>query len=364
MRIIVLLTLISFTSASIKELVDNIFDKYLPPKASWEEVKACQKNCSKDEGCLESCPKFQCPFQRISKQCQNFNSSLVDARSCHHACGHDFSCHIGCPMAKPTTISELQLLGDAMLCHTQCGHDHQCHKACHRTTNPWGEKQIQCEKLHAVVMCMHNGGSHTTCPQLDEKTKMQLMQEPWSLIKDIGNHIADYLVPMPKGQDVSVEVVKTCHMQCKSDISCHKNCPKGVFGRFHDKCDVLEKASECHQSCEHSEVKCPFKKMKCHLKCPMSMPSSVKELKGLIDHVLCHSECGKDKTCHTNCPNSNWGEKKAQCNQYDEMVACHKRCGGMHACHASCPHLDGKLLNEVKQTSSNVLKDMLNVLVV
>merc|ERR1740127_58020 len=102
-------------------------------------------------------------------------------------------------------------------------------------------------------------------------------------------------------------------MQCRSDGACHKNCPKGVYGRLHDKCNILETASVCHQTCEHSEIKCPFKKAECHFKCPMSMPTSVKELKGLVDHVLCHSECGQDKMCHETCPNSNWDEKKRHC---------------------------------------------------
>jgi hypothetical protein len=193
---------------------------------------------------------------------------------------------------------------------------------------------------------------------------MELMQEPWSLVKDVANHIVDYLIPMADGHDASVEEVKACHMQCKFDVACHKSCPKGVFGRFHDKCDALEKASSCHHLCEHADLKCPVKKMKCHFKCPMSMPASVKELKGLIDHMLCHSSCGQDKTCHENCPSSNWFEKQAHCRQYDRMVACHKLCGGQHACHASCPHLDTNILNDVKPVSSNIIKELVNTLVV
>jgi hypothetical protein len=262
-------------------------------------------------------------------------------------------------MAKPTTIKELQMWGQAMVCHMQCGHDHNCHKECHKSTNPWADKQARCEKLHAIVMCHHSGGSHFTCPHLDEKTKTELMQEPWSLVKDVANHVADYLLPLPQGQEVSVEVVRACHMGCGADFACHKNCPKGVFGRFHDKCNTVEEASACHQTCEHSEIMFPFEKMECHWKCPMSMPTSVKEFKGLTDHVLCHSTCGHDKLCHKTCPNSTWNEKKAQCKQYDEMVACHKQCVG-HACHSSCPRLNDHILNDVK---NSIAKEVIDVLV-
>jgi CO dehydrogenase/acetyl-CoA synthase alpha subunit len=104
--------------------------------------------------------------------------------------------------------------------------------------------------------------------------------------------------------------------------------------------------------------------MECHFKCPMSMPSSVGELKGLTDHVLCHTTCGQDKACHQTCPNSNWAEKTAQCAQYHEMGACHKACAGVHSCHAKCPRLSANILNEEKKEPSNLLKDVANVLVV
>jgi len=367
MKAIVFFAIISAASAapSVKEVVDNLFDKYLPQKATWEEVKACRGKCNKDEVCIEACPKFQCPFKRIVAQCDLFNSSMTDAKACHHGCGHDFACHFKCPMAKPTTIKELKMVGEAVVCHKKCGHDHECHKACcNESSNPWAEKQARCEQLHAVVMCHHSGASHSACPHLDEKTKAELMQEPWSLVKDIGNHVADYLLPLPEGQEVSVEVVRACHMKCGGDVACHKHCPKGVFGRFHDKCNTLEEASACHQTCEHSEIKCHFKKMQCHHKCPMSMPTSVKELKGLTDHVVCHSTCGRDKMCHKTCPNSNWNEKTAQCKQYDDMVACHKQCARDGGCHASCPQLNDQILNDVKQESTNIAKDVIDVLVV
>jgi hypothetical protein len=211
---------------------------------------------------------------------------------------------------------------------------------------------------------MHNGGSHSTCPHLDEETKTQLMQEPWSLVKDIGNHVADRLLQLPEGQEVSVEKVGACHKQCGADIMCHKKCPKGVFGRFKDECETLDAASMCHRACKQSETKCPFKKMECHFKCPMSMPTSVTELKGLTDHVLCHTTCGQDKKCHETCPNSNWEEKKAHCIQYSEMVACHKQCAGDHSCHATCPQLSNEVLNEVKKAPKNVIKEVLDTFIV
>jgi NAD-dependent dihydropyrimidine dehydrogenase PreA subunit len=96
----------------------------------------------------------------------------------------------------------------------------------------------------------------------------------------------------------------------------------------------------------------------------MSLPDSIKELKDVTDHILCHTTCGEDKSCHSACPNSNWDEKRAQCMQYEEMVSCHKRCVGDHSCHASCPRLNHDLLNEVKEDSTNILKDIMDVLVV
>jgi hypothetical protein len=366
MKIAIFLLAVFSTAAalSIQEVVDNLFDKYLPQKATWEEVKACRAKCNEDGACLAACPKFECPFTRITEQCDLFNSTLAKSKECHMRCGHDFACHFNCPMAKPTTVEELQVFGEAMVCHTRCGHDHACHKACHISSNPWHQKHARCEKLEAVVTCMRSGGSHVTCPHLDEETKKRLMQEPWSLVKDLANHAADYLLPLPTGQELSVEDVRACHVACRADVACHKHCPKGVFGRFADKCEFLGEASTCHHACEHLETKCPFKKMECHFKCPMSMPSSVGELKGLTDHVLCHTTCGEDKACHQTCPNSNWAEKTAQCAQYHEMGACHKACAGVHSCHAKCPHLSANILNEEKKEPSNLLKDVANVLVV
>jgi len=120
-----------------------------------------------------------------------------------------------------------------------------------------------------------------------------------------------------------------------------------------------------------TETKCPFKKMECHFKCPMSMPTSVTELKGLTDHVLCHTTCGQDKTCHKSCPNSNWEEKKTQCAKYNAMVACHMGCGKsahshefVRGCHAACPQLPDEILNAAKKAPSDLAKQVINVLLV
>jgi len=320
-------------AATVQEVVDNLFDKYLPQKATWEEVKACRAKCNEDEGCLAACPKHECPFQRISQQCDLFNSSMAATKACHQACEHDFACHFKCPMAMPTSMKELKAIEEAMTCHTQCSHDHACHKNCNC---PWKQKHERCEKLKAVVTCMKAGGSHATCPHLDKETKTLLMQEPWSLAKDVANHVADYLLPQQK--EVSHEEVKACHMKCGWEHECHHKCPGGPWKKLKEECDTLEFASACHHACKQSETKCPFKKTECHFKCPMSMPSSVKELKGLTDHVLCHTACGQDTMCHATCPNSNWDEKQAQCKKYQEVVECHKGCGRDRSCHHNCPH--------------------------
>jgi len=340
MRAVVFVAIAAVASAAtVQEVVDNLFDKYLPQKVTWEDVKACRAKCNENEGCLAACPKYECPFQRISEQCDLFNSSMSDTKACHHACKHDFACHFKCPMAMPTTMKELKAIGESMACHTHCGHDHACHKNCNC---PWKEKHARCEKLESVVTCMKNGGSHSTCPHLDEETKTELMQEPWSLAKDIANHVADYLLPQEKAEkEVSHEEMKACHMKCGWDKECHHKCPKPLrWKKMKEECNTLNEASVCHHACEQSETKCPFKKHECHFKCPMSMPSSVKELKGLTDHVLCHTTCGQDKMCHAACPNSNWDEKKAHCEKFQEISACHKGCGWDHNCHRNCPRGD------------------------
>jgi len=321
------------STATVQEVVDDLFDEYLPQRATWEEVKACRAKCTEDGGCLAACPKYECPFQRISQQCDLFNSSMAAAKACHQACEHDFACHFKCPMAMPTSMKELKAIVEAMTCHTQCSHDHACQKNCNC---PWKQKHERCEKLKAVVTCMKDGGSHATCPHLDKETKTLLMQEPWSLAKDVANHVADFLLPQQK--EVSHEEFKACHMKCGWEHECHHKCPGGPWKKLKEECNTLEFASACHHACKQSETKCPFKKTECHFKCPMSMPSSVKELKDLTDHVLCHTACGQDAMCHATCPNSNWDEKQAQCKKYQEVVECHKGCGRDRSCHHNCPH--------------------------
>merc|ERR1712118_429687 len=125
--------------------------------------------------------------------------------------------------------------------------------------------------------------------------------------------------------------VKACHAKCNKDEACLSACPKHEcpFQRISAQCDLFNSsmaaAKECHQACGHNFA--------CHFKCPMATPTSMKELKGVADHVLCHTTCGQDKTCHSTCPNSNWDEKKAQCDKFKEIRACHKACGWDHTCH-------------------------------
>jgi hypothetical protein len=364
MRIITFLAVacVPAVASSVEEVVDGLFAKYLPQKATWEEVKMCREKCGQEEGCVAGCPKFECPWKRIKEQCDIFNSTVAAAKTCHQTCQHDFACHFNCPMARPTTLKELHEIGEAMVCHTQCGKDKACHKS--KCTNPWEEKHARCEQLEAAAACYKSGGSHSSCPHLDNETKMALMAEPWSLVKDLMNHVVDYILPLPQEQQVSVEAVRACHVQCGQNVACHKACPVGIFGRFKERCASLDAASACHKACADSKTECPFKKHECHFKCPMSMPTSVKELRGLTGHVLCHTTCGKDKACHLACPNSVWSEKKEQCKAYDNMMACHHACGHSHTCHASCPHLPEQMLNEVAQEPSSLVKDVIDVLVV
>merc|ERR1719213_660930 len=144
-----------------------------------------------------------------------------------------------------------------------------------------------------------------------------------------------------------MEEVKSCHVQCGHDFACHKACPAGIFGRFKEQCAALDAASACHKACVDSKTECPYKKHECHFKCPMSMPTSVKELRGITGHVLCHKTCGKDKACHKACPNSVWSEKMEQCKSYHNIMACHQSCGHSHICHANCPHMSEQMLKSL-----------------
>jgi len=350
------------TASPLEEVVDGLFEKYLPQKATWAEVKRCREQCGKDKSCLAGCPTFECPWKRIKEQCDIFNSSVAAAKTCHQTCQHDFACHFKCPMSSPTTMDELGELAGAMVCHTQCGKDKACHKS--KCSNPWERKHHLCGQLEAVAACHRNGGSHSSCPQLDHETKAALMAEPWSLVKDIMNHVVEKVVPIPEEHQVSMEEVKSCHIQCGHDFACHKACPVGIFGRFKEQCATLDAASACHKACVDSKTECPFKKHECHFKCPMSMPTSVKELRGITGHVLCHKTCGKDKACHKACPNSVWSEKMEQCKSYHNIMACHQSCGHSHICHANCPHMSEQMLNEASQEPTSLAKDIINVLVV
>lgn len=365
MRFVTLFAFVAAAAAevNVQQVVDDLFDKYLPQKATWEEVKACRAKCGDDKECHASCPKYDCPFKRITAQCDLFNSTMTVSKECHKACDHhDFACHFKCPMAMPTSVKELQKIGESMLCHTRCGRDKTCHKsACPK---PWSEKQERCDKLETVVSCRRNGGSHSTCPKLDNETTMQLLQEPQSFVKDIADHIVDYLLPLPAGQEATKEEVRACHMKCGHDFACHKACPTGAWGILKDQCTALDTAHTCHQTCRKLVTKCPAAKMKCHLKCPMSMPASVKELKYLTEHVACHTTCGEDKSCHHNCPKSMWSEKKVRCEAYNHMMACHRGCSHDRECHMTCPHpSDLSAFNEVSNEPNGLVKDLISVIV-
>jgi len=346
----------------LQELVDGIFEKYLPPAATWQEVKACRAKCGEDASCVAHCPQYTCPWARISAQCGSFNSTRATARECHEACGHgDFACHFKCPMSKPTSLKELRQLGDAVACHAKCGHDRVCHKtAC---ACPFAEKQALCAKLDGVVECHRNGGSHSTC-KLDREAKELLLAEPWSLVKDVADHVVDHLLPLPDGQQATEEEVRECHMHCGFDSACHKACPSGPYGIVKDHCEALDTTTACHRSC--GGIACPFGKMKCHMTCPMSMPSSVRELKDLADHIACHSECGRDEACHKSCLISDmWARKVQRCGQYDAMVACHKGCAQQPHCHASCPRIDmeGAAMKSLATPPGNVVKEVVSTII-
>lgn len=358
MQRILSLACLASTTGTYHSVVDKLFEEYLPEEATWVEVKHCRGSCKGDQSCLDSCPHYACPWKRVSKQCDIFSSTLAESKACHHACEHDFKCHFQCPMTKPTSVKQLQLFGEGVLCHHSCGHDRTCHKAC---PSPWEEKHALCSKLEGVVACHRNHVS-SSCPRLDNETKQALLEEPSSLIKDVVSHVADYLLPLLFGQEASREEVKACHMNCGHEHDCHKNCPKGAWGRLADQCDLMNASSSCHGSCQTLETKCPFAKMKCHFKCPMAMPGSVHDLKTLADHIACHTDC-HNQSCHESCPDV-WARKHAQCQAYHSMKACWSNCGHSghsHACYAQCPSSEDL---EVDQSPHNVLKDALQVLMV
>mmetsp|Transcript_143805 Transcript_143805/g.400825 ORF Transcript_143805/g.400825 Transcript_143805/m.400825 type:complete len:349 (+) Transcript_143805:93-1139(+) len=325
----------------LQRLVDGIFERYLP-----QEQKA-----------------HTCPFARIAEQCEQFNATLTQSRACHAACEHgDFKCHLKCPRARPTSVQELLRLGEAMVCHKSCGRDMLCHKtAC---ACPFSRKQAACGKLAEAVECHRRGGNHTSC-KLDEDAKELLLAEPWSLVKDVADHLVDFLAP-PAQQPATEEEVRGCHAHCGHDAACHRACPAGQRGVLKEQCALLDTAKACHQSCKSKESKCPFKKMACHMKCPLSMPSSVEELKATAEHMACHAECGQDRQCHQSCPKPRqWAEKKERCAEYNRVAACHKGCMSQgHECHLRCPSLHFPDAPQPVSSLGGMVKEVVNSLLI
>eukprot|EP00931_Biecheleriopsis_adriatica_P074426 TRINITY_DN48484_c0_g1_i1.p1 TRINITY_DN48484_c0_g1~~TRINITY_DN48484_c0_g1_i1.p1 ORF type:complete len:348 (+),score=71.34 TRINITY_DN48484_c0_g1_i1:73-1116(+) len=85
--------------------------------------------------------------------------------------------------------------------------------------------------------------------------------------------------------------------------------------------DTWTGAKACHRACEHGDFQC-------HLKCPMAMPGTVKELAQLGEAMVCHKSCGKDRLCHKACK-CPFSHKHKACGNLAEAVECHKR-GGNH----------------------------------
>merc|ERR1719443_2365787 len=92
-----------------------------------------------------------------------------------------------------------------------------------------------------------------------------------------------------------MEAVKACHMKCGTDYACHKQCPKGAWGRFHSQCEALDAAKSCHMKCKSDFA--------CHFQCPMQMPKSMSKVAEMASATACHAKCGKDHDCHKACSN-------------------------------------------------------------
>lgn len=341
MRAVVLLAVSTAAAHPLQPLVDQIFKAYLPESHA-------------------------CPFERISQQCQLFNNTMTESHACHHACPHgDFACHFKCPMARPTSMKGLQEVAQAMQCHTACGHDKECHRS--KCQCPFQKKVAACAQLLEVVECHKRGGDHSTC-HLEQGAKELLLQEPWSLAKDVANHLVDRLLPVPKEQQATEEQVRSCHMGCGHDYSCHKACPTGPWGAVKEQCAAINTTHACHRECAAREIKCPVKKMSCHMKCPHMMPSSLGELKMAVDHMACHADCGKDAACHKACSLPElWIEKKAKCAEYDAMKACHKGCRGHgHICHQACPAFDfnGRAVHSMMSPPAAPFKELVSTLMI
>merc|ERR1712129_468780 len=111
------------------------------------------------------------------------------------------------------------------------------------------------------------------------------------------------------------------------------------------------------------EIKCPFKKMKCHMICPSSMPASVEELKLTAEHMACHTECGKDEKCHKSCGSPKmWTQRKERCAEHERVASCHRNCGHDHWCHASCPRMSffEKELTPAANAPGSLAKEVLD----
>jgi hypothetical protein len=293
------------------------------------------------------------------EQCQLFNNSWTGARACHKTCEHgDIKCHMQCPMATPGTVKELVQLGEAVVCHKSCGKDKSCHKSC---KCPFRNKFTACGNLAEAVECHKKGGNHETC-KMDKESVDFLLTEPWSLAKDVTNHVVDFLLPPPPALATEQEV-HGCHAGCGRNHTCHRSCPKGQWGALKERCEELDAQKACHKACKAQKLKCPIEKMSCHMQCPRAMPQSVDELRAMTEHVACKLDCGKDHECRHSCPKSKqWIERKEKCHRYKVVSACHKGCGGDQDCHAQCPH--AALADEPARSPGSAIKEVVSTLLI
>merc|ERR1712217_707001 len=110
--------------------------------ASWQEMHRCHQQCKPlDEICHMKCPR---PWDAIEATCHEVHT----IKTCHQACGHNFSCHKNCPM--PACAHNQRRMQAALDCHGQCVAAHggrQCHAACPKPMKLIAGK---CEKFEAV----------------------------------------------------------------------------------------------------------------------------------------------------------------------------------------------------------------------
>merc|ERR1711879_84870 len=78
-----------------------------------------------------------------------------------------------------------------MVCHKSCRKEKACHEQC---SCPFEQKQAACDNLAEVIACHKKGGNHHTC-KLDQDAKELLLHEPWSLVRDVANHVVDHVLP-------------------------------------------------------------------------------------------------------------------------------------------------------------------------